>query len=109
VLLGQVLLVFVGSCRTTDNKLGGIFLPISEEQLREKQLREDDAFFAAQELERQEKKGKNTNLIHRQLAPLKVTYSKMVGHQRAVFLSQIISYVTGRVTKQDLRWAEDDE
>lgn len=68
-----------------------------------------DAFHAAQLLEREEKKGKNTNLIHARLAPLKVAYSKMVGHQRAVFLAQIIGYVTGRVTKEDLRRAEQME
>ena len=66
-----------------------------------------DAFFAAQEVERQEKKGKNTNLIQRQLAPLKVAYGHMVGHQRAAFLAQIIGYVTGRVTKADLQWADE--
>jgi hypothetical protein len=66
-----------------------------------------DAFFAAEELKRQEKKGKNRNLIQRQLAPLKVAYGHMVGHQRAAFLAQIIGYITGRVTKADLRWAED--
>ena len=71
-----------------------------------------DAFFAGQELERQEKQGRNTNLIQRQLAPLKVAYNQMIGHRRAAFLAQIIGYVTGRVTKADLRWAdtnEDDE
>lgn len=65
-----------------------------------------DAFFAAEELKRQEKKGKNKNLIQRRLAPLKVAYGKMVGHQRAAFLAQIIGYITGRVRKDDVRWAE---
>jgi hypothetical protein len=160
----KVMLVYIGPCMTSDEKLGGMFLPISPEQLREKRLPDElpqeriyggkipklvgrpgtiyefeskadnentifgntrrwvgfldndpraiqwqanhDAFFAAQELERQEKKGKNTNLIQRQLAPLKVAYGRMVGHQRAVFLSQIIGCITGRVTKADLRWAE---
>ena len=160
----KVKLVYVGPCTTSDQKLGGVFVPITDEQLREKRLPEGlpqeqvyggkipklvgrpgtiyefernqenetsifgdtrrwvgfldndprvvewqanhDAFFAAQELERQEKKGKNKNLIQRQLAPLKVAYSKMVGHQRAVFLAQIIGYVTGRVSKADERWAE---
>ena len=166
----KVKLVYIGPCTTTDKKLGGTFLPITDEQLREKRLPDElpqeriyggkipklvgrpgtiyqfeckaenessifgdtrrwvgfldadprvvqwqanhDAFFAAQELERQEKKGKNKNLIQRQLAPLKVAYSKMVGHQRAAFLAQIIGYVTGRVTKADLRSADtndDDE
>jgi hypothetical protein len=160
----KVMLVYIGPCTTSDQKLGGMFLPITTEQLAEKRLPETlppervyggkipklvgrpgtiygfeckpdnentifgntrrwvgfldndprviqwqanhDAFFAAQELERQEKKGKNTNLIQRQLAPLKVAYGRMVGHQRAVFLAQIIGYITGRVTKADLRWAE---
>ena len=167
----KVKLVYIGPCTTTDEKLGGMFLPITDEQLVEKRLPEElpqeriyggkipklvgrpgtiyefeckadnentifsdtrhwvgfldddprviqwqanhDAFFAAQEVKRQEKKGKNTNLIQRQLAPLKVAYGKMVGHQRAAFLAQIIGYVTGRVTQADLRWAEggdtDDE
>ncbi len=162
----KVMLVYVGPCTTTDKKLGGMFLPITDEQVREKRLPDQlpqewvyggkipklvgrpgtiyefecrtdndstifgntrrwvgfldndprvvqwqakhDAFFAAQELDRQEKKGKNTNLIQRQLAPLKVAYSQMVGHQRAAFLAQIIGYVTGRVTKADLHWAEDE-
>jgi len=56
---------------------------------------------------RQEKKGKNTNLIQRQLALLKVAYGHMVGHQRVAFLAQIIGYVTGRVTKADLQWADE--
>ncbi len=157
-------------CTTTDKKLGGVFLPITEEQLQEKRLPDQlpqeriyggkiprlvgrpgtiyefecspdnestifgnarrwvgfldsdprvvgwqarhDAFFAAQELERQEKRGKSTNLIQRQLAPLKVAYNGMVGHQRAAFLAQIIGYITGRVTKADERLADtndDDE
>jgi hypothetical protein len=160
----KVKLVYIGPCTTSDGKLGGIFLPITDEQLQEKRLPDTlpqervyggkipklvgrpgtiyeferspendtsifgdtrrwvgfldndprvvewqanhDAFFAAQELERQEKKGKNKNLIQRHLAPLKVAYSKMVGHQWAVFLAQIIGYVTGRVSKADERWAE---
>ena len=53
-----------------------------------------------------EKVLKNTNLIQRHLAPLKIAYGKMVGHQRAAFLAQIIGYITGRVTQADLRWAE---
>ncbi len=165
----KVKLVYIGPCTTSNKKLGGVFLPITEDQLREKRFPEElpqeriyggkiprlvgrpgtihefecksdnensifgntrrwvgfleddprviqwqakhDAFFAAQELERQEKRGKNTNLIQRQLAPLKVAYGNLVGHQRAVFLAQIIGYITGRVTKTDLRWAEgtDDE
>ena len=169
----KVKLVYIGPCTTTDQKLGGMFLPITDEQLVEKRLPEElpqeriyggkipklvgrpgtiyefeckaenentifsdtrrwvgfldndprviqwqanhDSFFASQEVKRQEKKGKNTNLIQRQLAPLKVAYGKMVGHQRAAFLAQIIGYVTGRVTQADLRWAkgadtdEDDE
>ena len=162
-----VMLVYIRPCTTADKKLGGVFLPITSDQLREKRLPDElpqeciygdkipklvgrpgsiyefeckadddstiygntrqwvgfldedprvvewqakhDAFFAAQELERQEKKGKNTNLIQRQLAPLKVAYGKMVGHQRAAFLAQIIGYVTGRVTKADLQWADDDD
>ena len=161
----KVRLVYIGPCNTTDQKLGGVFLPITEEQLREKRLPETlpqervyggkipklvgrpgtiyefeckpdnestifgdsrrwagfldndprvlqwqanhDAFFAAQELERQEKRGKNINLIQRQLAPLKVAYGRMIGHRRSVFLAQIIGYVTGRATKADLRWAEE--
>lgn len=161
----KVKLVYIGPCTTTEKKLGGMFLPITDEHLRERRLPDQlpreriyggkipklvgrpgtvyefecspenestiygdtrryvgfldgdprvvewqanhDAFFAAQELERQEKKGKNTNLIHRQLAPLKVAYSKMVGHQKAVFLAQVIGYITGRVTKEDLLWAEE--
>jgi len=160
----KIKLVYIGPCTTSDKKLGGIFLPITDDQLRERRLPEElpqerifggkvprlvgrpgtiyeferspenetsvfgdtrrwvgfldndprvvewqarhDAFFAAQELERQEKKGKNKNLIQRHLAPLKVAYSKMVGHQRAVFLAQIVGYVTGRVTKAGLRRAE---
>jgi hypothetical protein len=160
----KVMLVYIGPCTTSDEKLGGLFLPITTEQVREKRLPETlpqervyggkipklvgrpgtiyefeckpdndntifgntrrwvgllendprvvqwqanhDAFFAAQELERQEKKGKNTNLIQRQLAPLKVAYGRMVGHHRAAFLAQIIGYITGRVTKTDLRWAD---
>lgn len=152
------------ACTTSEGKLGGIFLPITDEQLRDKRLPEElpqeriyggkipklvgrpgtiyeferspekestiygdtrrwvgflnhdpraiewqakhDAFFAAEELKRQEKHGKNKNLIQRQLAPLKVAYSKMVGHQRAAFLAQVIGYITGRVSKADLRWAE---
>ena len=163
----KVKLVYIGPCTTTDKKLGGMFLPITDEQLQEKRLPErfllsgfyggkiprlsgrpgtiyefehqpdnestifgntrrwvgfldndprvigwqasHDAFFAAQELERQEKRGKNTNLIQRRLAPLKVAYNGMVGHQRAAFLAQIIGYVTGRVTKADERWADTDE
>ena len=169
----KIKLVYIGPCTTTDQKLGGMFLPITDEQLVEKRLPEElpqeriyggkipklvgrpgtiyefeckaenentivsdtrrwvgfldddprviqwqanhDSFFASQEVKRQEKKGKNTNLIQRQLAPLKVAYGKMVGHQRAAFLAQIIGYVTGRVTQADLRWAkgadtdEDDE
>ena len=38
-----------------------------------------------------------------QLAPLKIAYNQMVGHRRAVFLAQIIGYVTGRVAKANLR------
>ena len=160
-----VMLVYIRPCTTTDKKLGGVFLPVTNDQLREKRLSDElpqeriyggtipklvgrpgsiyefeckadndstifgntrrwvgfldddprvlewqakhDAFFAAQELERQEKKGKNTNLIQRQLAPLKVAYGHMVGHQRAAFLAQIIGYVTGRVTKADLQWADE--
>jgi hypothetical protein len=163
----KVKLVYIGPCTTSDNKLGSVFLPVTDEQFREKRLPEElppervyggkvpklvgrpgsiyefeckaenqgtifgdtrrwvgfldndprvvqwqanhDAFFAAQELERQEKKGKNKNLIQRQLAPLKVAYGKMVGHQRGVFLAQIIGYIIGRVTKADLRWAEDGD
>ncbi len=159
-----VILVYIGPCTTSDGKLGGMFLPITTEQVREKRFPETlpqeriyggkipklvgrpgtiyefeckpdngntifgdtrrwvgfldndcrvvqwqanhDAFFAAQELERQEKKGKNTNLIQRQLSPLKVAYGSMVGHQRAVFLAQMIGYITGRVTKTDLRRAD---
>jgi hypothetical protein len=161
----KVKLVYIGPCTTSDEKLGGLFLPITSEQVKEKRLPEvlppervyggkipklvgrpgtiyefeckaesentifgnarrwvgflendprvvqwqanHDAFFAAQELQRQEKKGKNTNLIQRQLAPLKVAYGRMVGHHRAVFLAQIISYITGRVTKADLQRAEE--
>ena len=160
-----VMLVYIRPCTTTDKKLGGVFLPVTNDQLREKRLSDElpqeriyggtipklvgrpgsiyefeckadndstifgntrrwvgfldddprvlewqakhDAFFAAQELERQEKKGKNTNLIQRQLAPLKVAYGHMVGHQRAAFLAQISGYVTGRVTKADLQWADE--
>ena len=160
----KVKLVYTGPCRTTDDKLGGIFLPITDEQLREKRLPDElsqeriyggkipklvgrpgsiyefdcktenentifgdtrcwvafldndsrvvqwqanhDAFFAAEELKRQEKRGKNKNLIQRQLAPLKVAYGKMVGHRRAAFLAQMIGYITGRVTNADLRWTE---
>ena len=160
----KVKLVFVGPCTTTDKKLGGMFVPITDEQLQDRRLPEalpperiyggkvpkqvgrpgtiyefdcdpekettifgntgryvgflendprvvqwqanHDAFFAAEELKRQEKKGKNRNLIQRQLAPLKVAYSKMVGHQRAAFLAQIVGYITGRVSKDDERWAE---
>lgn len=160
-----VMLVYIRPCTTTDKKLGGVFLPVTNDQLREKRLSDElpqeriyggtipklvgrpgsiyefeckadndstifgntrrwvgfldddlrvlewqakhDAFFAAQELERQEKKGKNTNLIQRQLAPLKVAYGHMVGHQRAAFLAQIIGYVTGRVTKANLQWADE--
>lgn len=160
----KVKLVYIGPCTTSDGKLGGIFLPISDEQLREKRLPEQlpqeriyggkvprlvgrpgtiyefecspekdstifgntgrymgvldndprvigwqanhDAFFAGEELKRQENQGKNKNLIHRQLAPLKLAYNKMVGHQRAAFLAQIIGYITGRVAKADLRWAQ---
>ncbi len=166
----KVKLAYIGPCTTGDKKLGGVFLPITADQLRMKRLPDElpqeriyggtipklvgrpgsiyefeckpdnensifgntrrwvgfldndlrvvewqanhDAFFAAEEIERQEKKGKNTNLVQRQLAPLKVAYSKMVGHQRAAFLAQIIGYVTGRITKADLQWAEeagDDE
>ena len=65
-----------------------------------------DAFFAGKQLAKQEANGKNTNLVHKQLAPLKVAYNKMVGHQRAVFLAQIIGYVTGRVTKKDTSLAD---
>ncbi len=161
----KVKLVYIGPCTTADKKLGGVFLPITNDQLREKRLSDElpqeriyggtipklagrpgsfyefeckvgndstifgntwrwggfpdddprvlewqakhDTYFAAQELERQEKKGKNTNLIQRQLAPLKVAYGHMVGHQRAAFLAQIIGYVTGRVTKADLQWADE--
>jgi hypothetical protein len=143
----KVKLVYIGPCTTSDKKLGGMFLPITDEQLREKRLPDTlpqeriyggkvpklvgrpgtihefqckpendssifgdtrryvgflendprvvewqanhDAFFAAEKLKRQEKKGKNRNLIHRHLAPLKVAYNKMVGHQRAAFLAQI--------------------
>ena len=111
----KVMLVYIGPCTTTDKKLGGMFLPITDEQLRDKRLPDElpqeriyggkipklvgrpgsiyefeckadndstifgntrrwvgfldddprvvqwqakhDAFFAAQELERQEKKG----------------------------------------------------
>lgn len=160
----KVKLVYIGPCTTSEGKFGAIFLPITEEQLREKRLPDTlpqeriyggkvpkfvgrpatiyefecnpenetsiygdtrryvgvldndpraiewqanhDAFFAADELKRQEKKGKNKNLIQRQLAPLKVTYNKMVGHQRAAFLAQVIGYITGRVSKSDERWAE---
>ena len=160
-------LVYIGPCTTTEQKLGGMFLPITDEQLREKRLPDElpqdriyggkipklvgrpgsiyefeckadnessifgntrrwvgfldddprviqwqanhDAFFASQELARQEKKGKNKNLIQRQLAPLKIAYGNMIGHQRAAFLAQIIGYVTGRVTQADLRWADDDD
>ena len=56
-----------------------------------------DAFFAAQELDRQEKKGKNKNLIQRQLVPIKVAYNNMIGHQRAAFLAQVIGYINGVV------------
>lgn len=163
----RVKLVYIGPCTTTDGKLGGVFLPITDEHLRGKRLPEElpqervyggkvpkavgrpgtiyefehspekestiygdtrryvgflesdprvlewqanhDAFFAAQELKRQEKQGKNKNLIQRQLAPLKVAYGRMVGHQRAAFLAQVIGYITGRVTKMDLRWAEEGD
>lgn len=163
----KVKLVYVGPCSTSDGKLGGMFLPITDEQLREKRLPDTlpqeriyggkipklvgrpgtiyqfehkpenettifgdtrryigfldndprvvewqanhDAFFAAEELERQEKRGKNKNLIQRRLAPLKVAYSKMVGHQRAAFLAQIIGYITGRVSKDDQRWADEED
>jgi len=161
----KVMLVYIGPCTTSDEKLGGMFLPISPELLPEKRLPDElpqeriyggkipklvgrpgtiyefeckadnentifgntrrwvgfldndpraiqwqanhDAFFASQELERQEKKGKNKNLIQRQLAPLKIAYGKMIGHQRAAFLAQIIGYITGRVTQADLRRDED--
>lgn len=161
----KVKLVYIGPCTTSDEKLGGIFLPITDEELRERRLPENlpqeriyggkvpklvgrpgtiyefehspekestifgntgrfvgflendpqvvhwqanhDAFFAAEELKRQEKKGKNKNLIQQRLAPLKIAYSKMVGHQRAVFLAQIIGYITGRVSKADERLAEE--
>jgi hypothetical protein len=160
----KVKLVYIGPCTTSDKKLGGMFLPITDDQLREKRLPDTlpqeriyggkvprlvgrpgtihefeckpenetsifgdtgrwvgfldndprvvewqanhDAFFAAEELKRQEKKGKNKNLIQRRLAPLKVAYNKMVGHQRAAFLAQVIGYLTGRVSKEDERWAE---
>jgi len=163
----KVKLVYIGPCTTADKKLGGMFLPITDDQLREKRLSDTlpqeriyggkiaklvgrpgtvyefeckpenetsifgdtrrwvgflendprvvewqanhDAFFATEELKRQEKKGKNRNLIQRRLAPLKVAYNKMVGHQRAAFLAQIIGYVTGRVSKDDLRWAEGED
>ena len=36
----KVRLVYIGPCTTTDQKLGGMFLPITEEQLREKRLPE---------------------------------------------------------------------
>jgi hypothetical protein len=163
----KVKLVYIGPCTTSDGKLGGMFLPITDEQLRDKRLPDTlsqeriyggkvpklvgrpgtiyefeckpeiessifadtrryvgfldndprvvewqashDAFFAAEELRRQEKKGKNKNLIQRRLAPLKVAYNKMVGHQRAAFLAQIIGYITGRVSKDDLRWADGED
>ena len=159
-----VVLVYIGPCTTADQKLGGVFLPVSEEQLRSKRLPEElpkeriyggrlpkqvgrpgsvysfeykpdnpgtiypdtrrwvgflendpravqwqanhDSYFAALELKRQETKGKNTNLIQRRLAPVKLAYSRLVGHQRAVFLAQVIGYLTGRVSKADLRQAE---
>jgi hypothetical protein len=47
--------------------------------------------------------------IQRRLAPLKIAYNGMVGHQRAAFLAQIIGYITGRVTKADERRADTDE
>lgn len=70
-----------------------------------------DAFHIDQERQREEKKGKTTNLIQRQLAPLKLAYAGMVGHRRAAFLAEIIGYVTGRVTTEDTKLAkgEDDE
>lgn len=34
----KVRLVYIGPCTTSDEKLGGIFLPITDEQLREKRL-----------------------------------------------------------------------
>lgn len=67
---------------------------------------EQDAFHVAKTLEQQEKKGKNRNLVQEQLAPIKVAYHKMVGHQRAAFLAQVIGYVTGRVTKEDEKRAQ---
>ena len=36
----KVMLVYIGPCTTTDKKLGGMFLPITDEQLREKRLPE---------------------------------------------------------------------
>lgn len=64
-----------------------------------------DAFLVDEALKKAEKSGKNKNLIQTQLAPVKVAYNKMVGHQRAAFLAQVIGYITGRVTKEDERIA----
>jgi len=34
----KVKLVYIGPCTTADKKLGGVFLPITNDQLREKRL-----------------------------------------------------------------------
>ena len=64
-----------------------------------------DTFHHAKMLVAQKKKGKNKNLVQERLAPLKVLYSQMVGRNRVVLLAQIIGYVTGRVTNEDMKLA----
>ena len=67
----------------------------NDDRVQEWQM-EHDTFYAAIEAERLEKKGKQRNVVHEQLLPIKVAYSKARGRQRAALLALVIGYITGQ-------------
>lgn len=64
-----------------------------------------DAFAIEQKMVAMEKAGKSRNLIHEHLAPIKLAYSEMVGHNRHAFLAMVIAYITGKMSNEDFKLA----